>query len=90
MAGLSEPKLEQRDVAIRKIAEVGRRQWKKTSGYHKQARAENGFSRFKRIIGRTLRARCEEGQNLEVQIAADVLNRMSSLGRPDSAAITVD
>ena len=31
--------------------EVGRRQWKKESGYHRQARAENTFFRYKTIIG---------------------------------------
>ena len=87
VAGPSEPTLAQRDAAIEAIGRNGRRQWKKEAGYHQQARAENGFSRFKRIIGRGLRARCEEGQNLEVKIAAEILNGMSSLGRPDSSAI---
>ncbi len=87
VVGSSEPALAQRDAAIEAIGRDGRRQWKKTSGYHQQARAENGFSRFKRIIGPSLRARCEEGQNLEVQVASDVLNKMSSLGLPDSIGI---
>ena len=89
VAGMTEPVLEQRDAAIRAIQKDGRRHWKKTAGYHQQARAENGFSRFKRIIGPSLRARCEEGQNLEAKVACDVLNKMSSLGRPDSFAVLV-
>jgi hypothetical protein len=32
--------------------EIGRRQWKKESGYHQQARVENTFFRYKTIIGR--------------------------------------
>jgi len=50
-------------------------------------RAENGFSRLNRIIGTNLSARCDEGQNLEAEVACDVLNKMSALGRPDSIAI---
>ena len=87
VAGPSEPALRQRDAAIESIGRDGRRQWKKEAGYHQQARAESGVSRFKRIIGPGLRARCEEGQNLEVMLACEVLNRMSSLGLPDSVAI---
>ena len=87
VAGPSEPALRQRDAAIEAVNKDGRRQWKKRAGYHKQARAENGFLRFKRIIGPSLRARCDEGQNMEVKVGVDVLNRMSSLGLPDSVAV---
>ncbi|MCO4762552.1 MAG: IS5 family transposase [Myxococcales bacterium] len=89
VAGPSEPTLTQRNAAIESIGREGRRQWKKAAGYHQQARAENGFSRYKRIIGPSLRARCDEGQNMEVKVACVVLNRMSSLGLPDSVAILV-
>ena len=41
----------QRNQAIERIDEVGRRQWRKESGAHQQARAENGMYRYKRIIG---------------------------------------
>ena len=34
-----------------RIAEVGRRQWRKASGANQQARAENGMYRYKRITG---------------------------------------
>ncbi|MCP4901590.1 MAG: IS5 family transposase, partial [bacterium] len=36
-----------RDRTILRIKEVGRRQWKKESGYHQQARVENTFFRYK-------------------------------------------
>ena len=87
IAGPSEPTLAQRDAAIESIDRDGRRRWKKTAGYHQQARAENTFSRFKRIFGPKLRARNEHGQNIEVRVACEVLNRMSSLGMPDSIAV---
>ncbi len=40
-----------RDRTILRIKEVGRRQWKKESGYHQQARVENTFFRYKTIVG---------------------------------------
>jgi hypothetical protein len=83
----SEPVFTQRDAAIRAIRQDGRRRWKKTAGYHQQARAENAFARYKRTFGAHLRARHDEAQNLEVMVACEVLNRMSSLGLPDSVAI---
>ena len=69
------------------LGRVGRRRWKKMAGCHQQARAENTFSRFKRIFGPRLRARDEEAQTMEASVACDVLDRMSSLGMPDSVAV---
>ena len=43
--------LRQRDAAIIRIEEVGRRRWRKESGAHQQARTENAMLRYKRIIG---------------------------------------
>lgn len=34
-----------RDRTVRRVKEVGRRQWKKKSGYHQQTRVENTFFR---------------------------------------------
>ncbi len=59
----------QRNDAIERIGKVGRRQWRKESGAHKQAHAENGMFRYKRIIGDRLRAQHRESQKTEVLIA---------------------
>jgi hypothetical protein len=77
----------QRSQAIERIDEAGRRQWRKESGAHQQARAENGMYRYKRIIGDRLRAHHHESQKTEALIAANVLNRMTTLGMPESAKI---
>ena len=42
---------------VRRVKEVGQRQWKKESGYHRQGRVENTFFRYKTVIGGRLRAR---------------------------------
>lgn len=79
--------LRQRDAAIARIAEVGRRRWRKEAGAHRQARAENAMLRYKRIIGEALRARKMTTQTTEARIAVNVLNRMTGLGTPVSVAV---
>jgi hypothetical protein len=77
----------QRNDAIERIGAVGRRQWRKESGAHRQARAENGMYRYKRIIGDRLRAQHREAQKKESLIAVNVINRMTALGLPESVKI---
>jgi Transposase DDE domain len=73
--------LRQRDAAITRIAEEGRRRWRKEAAANRQARTENAMLRYKRIIGEALRARKMTGQENESRVAVHVLNRMKRLGR---------
>ena len=41
------PRSTVRDRTIRRVKVLGRRRWKKASGYHQQARVENAFFRYK-------------------------------------------
>ena len=77
----------QRNDAIERIGEVGRRQWRKESGANRQAQAENGMYRYKRIIGDRLRALHCEAQKKETLIAVNVINRMTALGMPESVKV---
>jgi len=74
----------QRDRHIQAIAEQGRMGRQKTSGYNARAGAEGAMSRYKRIIGDTLRSHTRLTQEVETRIAVTVLNRMLDLGRPES------
>ncbi len=76
-----------RDRTIKRVKKIGRRQWKKESGYHRQARVENTFFRYKSILGDRLRARCSESREAEALIACNILNRMTLLGKPASYLI---
>ncbi len=76
-----------RDRHLRAIAERGRLGWQKASGYGWRALVESHISRFKRVIGDGLRSRTGGRQATEVAIAADVLNRMLDLGRPEYVRI---
>ena len=56
----------------------------KNLGYNARAGAEGTMSRYKRIIGDTLRSHTRPAQEVETRIAVTVLDRMLHLGRPDS------
>ncbi len=81
------PRSTARDRTIKKVKNIGRRRWKNESGYHRQARVENVFFRYKSMIGDRLRARHPESQKTEAMVACNILNRMTELGRPASNAI---
>ena len=48
---------------------------------------EASISRFKRVIGDSLRSRTDRRRTTEVAIAVQALNRMLELGRPKSIRI---
>ncbi len=81
------PRSAARDRTIRSVKTLGRRRWKQAAGYHRQARAENAFFRYKSIIGEGLRARSPAGQGSEAVLGCEILNRMTGLGRPASYRI---
>ena len=81
------PRSPARDRTITLVKTLGRRQWKKASGYHRQSRVENVFFRYKSIIGDGLRAQSPAGQGSEVVLGCEILNRMTALGRPVSYRI---
>ena len=56
-------------------------------GYGWRALVECDISRWKRVIGEGLRSQTDGRQATEVAIAADVLNRMLELGRPEYVRI---
>lgn len=76
--------MQDRDKAIRRIEEIGRKAWKIESGYHRRSIAENGFYRLKTIFGERLSARMMPNQKTEVKLKCAVLNQMTHLGMPDS------
>ena len=64
------------------MKQLGRRRWKKVSGYHRQGGVENAFFRYKSIIGDGLRARSPGRQGSEVVLGCEILNRMTEFSRP--------
>ena len=66
------PRSRVRDSTIKRVKVLGRRRWKKASGYHLQARVESAFFRYKSIIGGGLRARTPRGRQTEALLACNV------------------
>jgi hypothetical protein len=73
-----------RDENLRRIRQVGRQRWKCETGYHRRSLAETAVFRFKTIFGNTLSARTLPSQITEARIKCTALNRMTTLGMPDS------
>src|SRR5208337_4279749 len=71
----------QRDRHVLAIAEHGRMNWQKTSGYNKRSKVEGAMSRYKRVIGDTMKSRHDARRTTEVAIAVNTLNRINELGR---------
>jgi hypothetical protein len=77
----------QRDRHLEVIAERGRMGWQKASGYNWRALIEADIARWKRVIGDALRSHTDGRQVTDVTMAADVLNRVLELGRPEYVRI---
>ena len=73
-----------RNRHIRKLDRVGRREWHLRSGYTKRSRVENAVYRYKTTFGREMTARTLAGQRGEARIGCKILNKMASLGMPES------
>jgi hypothetical protein len=76
-----------RDEVIRKIRQLGRKEWKMQSGYHKRSLAETAMYRLKTIFSGVLRARVFENQGTEALLRCFALNKMTQLGMPLSYAV---
>jgi hypothetical protein len=83
----AETVLTQRDRHLQRIAERDRLSWQRTSGYNFHALVGSDISRWTCVIGGGLRSQTGKRQNTEMAVAADVLNRMPELGRPEYAHI---
>ena len=73
-----------RDRTVVQVQKLGRRQWKKECGYHRQGRVENAFLRHRKVVGGKLRARVRAARKSRLGSPGNLLNRMFELGRPVS------
>ena len=78
---------EQRDENLRGIRKLGRKGWKHRCGYHRRSLVECAFFRLKTIFSDRLRSRRNDTQAAEAIIRCLALNRMTSLGMPESYPI---
>ena len=81
--------IQKRNEAVREIHGLGsddqaRRIWKILKGYHRRSLAETTMYRIKQLTGGNMRSREWERQQVEGFIKCLVINKMTTLGMPDS------
>jgi IS5 family transposase len=76
-----------RDENLRRIRQVGRKQWKQEVSYHQRSLAETQMFRLKMIFGDRVSARQFAGQATQMLVRCAALNQMAHLGMPDSYAV---
>jgi len=77
----SKPWLKPRDEQLDIIKGFGgddmaRSLWKKLTRYHRRSLVETSFSRWKKLLGSSLRSRKMENQRIEAKIKCQILNKM--------------
>jgi Transposase DDE domain len=77
-----------RDRHVRLIAEKGRMGWQRATGYGRRSLGETAVGRYKHLIGPKLRARTLPGQQGEVALAVQALNRMIRAAKPVSVRVS--
>jgi hypothetical protein len=77
----------QRNQSILEIKENGRMEWQRQNNYGQRNYSELGMQRYKRIIGKSMHSREFSRQEQEAMIGCGVINKMTSLGMPQSYII---
>jgi hypothetical protein len=83
----SGPEFRDRNAAVVRGREIGRDEWKKEAGYHRRSLAETAMMRLKTIFSDRLKAREWKRQETELRVRCAALNKMTSLGMPQSYAV---
>jgi hypothetical protein len=73
-----------RDENIRRIRKIGRARWKAESGYHRRSLSETAMFRLKSIFGDRISGRLFARQRTQLLLRLKALNRMTTLGMPDT------
>ena len=76
-----------RDENLRRIRQIGRKQWKIATNYHRRSLVETSMFRLKTIFGERVSARLFENQRTQLLIRCKALNRMTMLGMPESYVV---
>ena len=73
-----------RNHAVSQVGYHNLAYWKKKHNYHRRTFAETVMFRFKQLLGDKVYARGLASQSRELGIKCIILNRMASLGLPES------
>jgi len=75
------PGADARNGILRSTTRLGRKIWRRWSGYHRRSLVETKMHCFK-LLGERVRSRDFDRQVAELQIRAAILNRFTALGTP--------
>ena len=78
------PGMAMRNHTVEACWAIGRDAWKKGTPYHQRSLAETAMLRFKKILGAQMASRKTANQVREARIKAQILNRMTHFGMPES------
>ena len=84
-AVLNDKAASQRNSNIIQIAATGRMNWQRNRQYGRRNYSELGVQRYQKTFGDTMHSREFSRQEQEAMIASGALNRMTSLGMPQSS-----
>ena len=76
-----------RNIAVRRVDEASRKQWKVESGYHKRSISETAMMRVKTIFSGRCFSRLLSSQRKEISLKIYLLNLMTSMGMPISVRV---
>lgn len=77
----------QRNQAVKRIEEIGRKEWKEEIGYHRRSLAETAMFRYKIIFGDKSSARTDDNQATEAKIKCKILNSFTNMGMPKTVRV---
>jgi len=76
-----------RGQIVKRMHQIGRKEWKKESHYHRRSLAETAMFRYKTIIGPKMHARTLQNQKTEAAIGVAILNKFTALGMPKTLQV---
>ena len=82
------PGAKARNAILATTRRLGRKIWKKWTGYHRRSLVETKMRCFK-LLGERVMARDFDRQVAELQVRAAILNRFTRLGTPTTVAVTM-
>ena len=82
------PGAQARNAILAATRLLGRKIWKKWSGYHRRSLVETKMRCFK-LLGERVMARDFDRQVAELQVRAAILNRFTRLSTPTTVAVTM-
>jgi hypothetical protein len=77
-----------RTAIVRCCDEMGKKEWKRQSGYHRRSLAETAMFRIKALFSDKLKNRTFAAQQVEAYLRIGALNKMTGLGMPESYPIS--